>query len=156
LRPGVWEEQVRWYAEELRKRDDDVDCRAVFVLVHHPPFTNSSVTGDDANVRTSFVPPFLAARKTRVMFSGHVHSYERFVRGEKAFVVAGGGGAPRVRLREGAKRRHDDDVVEAPLVRPLHYLAARLTAKSVLWEARGLTEETGAFTVLDRFETDLV
>jgi Icc-related predicted phosphoesterase len=121
-RMGRFDEQVRWLHETLAQYDRDPDVAGVLVLVHHPPFTNSSVTGDDLDVRNGFVPPFMAAEKTLAMISGHVHSYERFERRGKFFIVSGGGGGPRVRLLRAARRRHHDDLVAGGAVRPFHYL----------------------------------
>jgi Icc-related predicted phosphoesterase len=156
LAPSAWAEQARWLEAELRRCDEDEGCRIVLLFVHHPPFTNSSVTGDDANVRAAFLPPFAAARKTRAMLSGHVHSYERFSRGGKMFIVAGGGGAPRVRLREGTARRHDDDAIDGGLVRPMHYLVGTLHRDRLAFEAHAMGPDGEAFSIMDRFDLTLV
>ncbi len=120
----LWAEQAAWLVERLAAFDADPAIAGVVVFVHHPPFTNSTVTGDELHVRQAFVPPFAAARKTLAMVAGHVHSYEHFVRGAKTFLVAGGGGGPRVRLARGAARRHADDLFDGPELRHFHFLAA--------------------------------
>lgn len=121
-RMGRFDEQVRWFEETLARCDRDPGVAGVVVFVHHPPYTNSSVTGDDADVREHIVPPFMRQAKTLAMISGHVHSYERFERRGKLFIVSGGGGGPRVRLHRAARRRHHDDLVAGDDVRPFHYL----------------------------------
>lgn len=152
-RMGAWAEQERWFRDALVAADRAEAVSAVLVFVHHPPFTNSSVTGDDADVHAAFVPPFVAARKTRAMVSGHVHAYERFEREGKVFVVSGGGGGPRARLHEGARRRHEDRHSGAPL-RPFHFL--RFTLGDVLGvEARGFEKGTADVVSIDRFTLEL-
>lgn len=122
LGPAAWREEGEWFADELARGDAEESVRGVVVFVHHPPFTNSTVTGDELHVRRAFVPPFAAARKTIAMVAGHVHSYEHFVREGKAFLVAGGGGGPRARLARGTARRHADDLFEGPELRHFHFL----------------------------------
>ena len=138
LSPRSWFAQLTWLAETLGAFDADPAVRGVLVFLHHPPYTNSTVTSDERHVQRDLVPAFAAATKTIAMFSGHVHSYERFVRGGKTFVVAGGGGAPRVRLAVGARRRHTDDLFEGPALRFFHYLVAEPGARGLVIEVRGL------------------
>lgn len=151
LSSALWKEQVRWYAEEIARADGDPETRGTLVLVHHPPYTNSSVTSDELHVQRSFVPPFQAARKTLAMLSGHVHSYERYERGGKTFLVTGGGGGPRVRLETDSRRRHRDDLFPGPPVRFFHYLMAALTEDGVDVEMRGLAKGERRFETRDRF-----
>ena len=46
--------------------------------MHHAPFTNSSLVGDNDYAQKNFVPPFMAASKTLAVITGHAHGYERF------------------------------------------------------------------------------
>src|SRR5262249_6537499 len=138
LRAAEWERQGIWYAETLEKADAAIEIRGVFVLLHHPPFTNSTVTGDERHVQRAFLPAFLGARKTLAMLCGHVHSYERFLRGGKMLVVSGGGGGPRHPLATGQDRRHDDDLFAGPPVRDFHFTVYTVNEKGVDAEVRGL------------------
>lgn len=149
-RMTTWTEQERWFRDSLDAADRDPAISSVLVFVHHPPFTNSTVSGDDRAVRETLVPPFLRAQKTRAMISGHVHSYERFERAGKLFVVSGGGGGPRARLHEGARRRHDDDLYAGAPLRPFHYLRFTL-GEALTVEARGLEKGGALLHELDRF-----
>lgn len=151
LTKAAWEQQRSWFAGELARADADPEVQGALVLVHHPPYTNSTVTGDEHHVQRSFVPLFEAAEKGLVMLSGHVHSYERFARGGKAYIVAGGGGAPRARLAAGAKRRHADDLYGGPSIRHFHYLLASVTAEGLSFEMKGMDKGGSAFETLDRF-----
>jgi hypothetical protein len=154
-RMAGWSEQLRWFGEVLSDADGDPAVRAVLVFVHHPPFTNSSVSGDDRTVRDALVPPFVAARKTRAMISGHVHSYERFDRSGKVFVVSGGGGGPRARLHGGDRRRHDDDLYSGGGLRPFHYLRLTVGDATLTVEARGLEKGAATLTTFDAFHLTL-
>jgi predicted phosphohydrolase len=148
--PG-WREQLAWYRRRLDDWDADPAMRGVLVLLHHPPFTNSRVTSDTHHVQRDFVPAFAGARKTLAMLSGHVHSYERFVRDGKTFLVAGGGGGPRVPLAEGRRRRHADDLFAGGSVRAFHYVRMRPAALGLEVEVRGLEKDGTAFETMDRF-----
>jgi hypothetical protein len=85
------------------------------------------------------------------MLSGHVHSYERFGRGGKAYLVTGGGGGPRIRLETGARQRHGDDLFAGPPIRFFHYLMAALTPGGIQVEMRGLRKGEVRFETMDRF-----
>ena len=151
LSASEWRTQLRWYGETLRAIDRDPEARGTFVLLHHPPFTNSTVTGDEAYVQRDFVPPLLAEKKSLAMLSGHVHSYERFVHGSRTFVVSGGGGGPRAELATGSDRRHPDDLFAGPPVRPFHFTIYTVTETGVAAEVEGLEKGESAFTTVDRF-----
>jgi hypothetical protein len=147
----AWREQAAWFGETLGRFDAEPAVAGVLVFSHHPPYTNSTVTGDGAHVQRTFVPPFALARKTLAMVSGHVHSFERFVRGGKAYLVAGGGGGPRVRLARGASARHGDDLCEGPAVRPFHVLVCGSVEDGVEVEVVSLEKGGRAFGTLERF-----
>ena len=148
----AWREQLGWYRRLLEQWDADPSIRGVLVLLHHPPFTNSRVTSDTIHVQRDFVPPFAASAKTMAMISGHVHNYERFVRDGKMFLVAGGGGGPRAALREGARRRHVDDVFTGGRVRAFHYLRFRPGRETLEVEVRGLEKDGTGFDTMESFE----
>ncbi|MGE5277185.1 MAG: metallophosphoesterase family protein [Acidobacteriota bacterium] len=146
-----WREQVAWYERELEEFEDDRARKGVLVFVHHPPYTNSTVTSDEAHVQREFVPAFQRASKTLAMLSGHVHSYERFARAGKTFLVAGGGGGPRVRLATDRRRRHADDLFCGPPLRHFHFLLLALSQEGVEVEARGLPKRGETFAPMDCF-----
>lgn len=146
-----WSEETAWFASELARFDGTRAVRGTVVFVHHPPFTNSTVTPDEAHVKRAFVPPFLAAKKTLAMISGHVHSYEQFAKGGKTFLVTGGGGGPRVRLASGAARRHPEDAFSGPEVRHFHFLLCSPGPEGLQIEVVGLEKGADAFATLNRF-----
>jgi 3',5'-cyclic AMP phosphodiesterase CpdA len=151
LSPARWKEQLDWYSEELARFDQDPAVRACLAMLHHPPYTNSTVTSDEVHVQRGFVPPFARSQKTVAMFSGHVHSYERFERDGKTFCVTGGGGGPRVRLSSGSRRRHADDLFSGPPVRLFHFLLCERAPEGLRIEARGLPKGSRSFETMDRF-----
>ena len=146
-----WSAQRAWFERTLADFDADARVRGVLVFLHHPPYTNSTVTSDELHVQRDLVPPFASARKTLALVAGHVHSYERYARGGKTFVVAGGGGAPRVRLSMGDRRRHADDLFEGPALRFFHFLEAAPTAGGVEVAVRGLEKGGTEADLRDRF-----
>ena len=146
-----WAEQIAWYADELQKIDRDAQVRGVFVVLHHAPYSNSSTPGEDEDVQHDLVPPLLHATKTMALLSGHVHSYQRFLVGNKVFVVSGGGGGPRVKLATGPDRRHPDDLFPGPALRDFHFTVYTLTQDGIEAEVRGLPKGGTAMYPMDRF-----
>ena len=147
---ACWELQREWYEEQLRAFDADPAVRGVLVFVHHPPFTNSTVTPDEVHVQQAFLPGFLRARKTLAMISGHAHAYEHFVEEGKHFIVSGGGGGPRVELLAGARRRHQD-LYRGPSPRPFHFLLLEIGAEGVRVQVKGFEKGSRELAVLDAF-----
>jgi hypothetical protein len=86
------------------------------------------------------------------MLNGHVHSYERYVREGKTFVVSGGGGGPRAELATGNARRHTDERSTGPAVRDFNFTVYTLGARGVSAQVRGLARGETQWHVLDTFE----
>ena len=93
--------QGQWLADKLDHVPADVDF--IFVMDHHPPYTSSSDMkrmggGHSARGSEKALAKILEERQARarfriVMFSGHVHNYERHEHGGVTYFVSGGGGA---------------------------------------------------------------
>lgn len=93
--------QGEWLAAKLDHAPADVDF--VFLMFHHPPYTSSSdakMFGGGHSARTSelALAKALEARQAHVsyrivVFSGHVHNYERHEHNGITYFVSGGGGA---------------------------------------------------------------
>jgi acid phosphatase type 7 len=92
--------QGQWLAGNLDTVPSDVDF--VFVMLHHPPYTSSSMNmrgeGHSARSREGDLAKLLEDRQAHararfVVFSGHVHNYERHEHGGVTYFVSGGGGA---------------------------------------------------------------
>ncbi len=93
--------QGQWLAQKLDHVPGDVDF--VFVVLHHPPYTSSSdmkMFGGGHSARSSEkeLAKMLEERQQNlrariVVFSGHVHNYERHEHGGVTYFVTGGAGA---------------------------------------------------------------
>ena len=96
--------------EGLARKLDDTpsDVEFVFILLHHPPYTSSSDEkvyggGHSARSEERELGQMLEKRqrfaRTRfVVFSGHVHNYERHEHNGITYFVSGGGGAHPYRI----------------------------------------------------------
>lgn len=93
--------QGQWVADKLDHVPSDVDF--VFLMFHHPPYTSSSDAkmfggGHSARSSEQALAKVLEehqahARFRIVVFSGHVHNYERHEHGGVTYFVSGGGAA---------------------------------------------------------------
>ncbi|HLV88888.1 MAG TPA: metallophosphoesterase [Candidatus Sulfotelmatobacter sp.] len=93
--------QGAWLASELDHLSPDVDF--LFVMLHHPPYTSSSDDkafggGHSARSQEIALAKMLEERQAKghyktIVFSGHVHNYERHEHGGVIYFVSGGGGA---------------------------------------------------------------
>jgi len=115
------DEQREWYLRQMREYQGDPDVALILVACHHPPYTNSTVVSDDKRVQEDFAGAFMATPKARLFFSGHCHSYEHFVVGDKHFMVSGGGGGPRHHLRRRAEDVWHSDTYKGKAPRQFHF-----------------------------------
>jgi hypothetical protein len=93
--------QGQWLNDKLDHVPSDVDF--VFLMFHHPPYTSSSDAkamggGHSARTTEQTLAKVLEQRQAQahyriVVFSGHVHNYERHEHGGVTYFVSGGGGA---------------------------------------------------------------
>ncbi len=93
--------QGQWLTQKLDVIPSDVEF--VFIVLHHPPYTSSSDEkkyggGHSARSPEQMLAKMLENRQqhTRarfVVFSGHVHNYERHEHAGVTYFVIGGGGA---------------------------------------------------------------
>ncbi len=113
--------QRAWYLKQLREMEGNDSITNIIVAGHHPPFTNSKIVSPNRIVSRDYANPFIRNKKTSLFFSGHCHSYERFLRNGKYFIVSGGGGGPRQKLNIDVKSREFEDQFNGPAVRFLHF-----------------------------------
>ena len=93
--------QGQWLNQKLDYLPTDVDF--VVLVFHHPPYTSSSDMkmfggGHSARSQEQVLAKTLEARQQNlrariVVFSGHVHNYERHEHGGVTYFVTGGAGA---------------------------------------------------------------
>jgi Icc-related predicted phosphoesterase len=125
--------QGDWLREQLDSLPSGVDF--VFFVFHHPPYTSSSdekIYGGGHSARTSeqALAKMLEAKQQHlharlIVFSGHVHNYERHEHNGVTYFVTGGGGA-----RPHIIPRAPDDLYKHPGVN-YHYLLAQVRGNSV-------------------------
>jgi Icc-related predicted phosphoesterase len=94
-------QQSQWLNDKLDHVPAGVDF--VFVMDHHPPYTSSSDAkmyggGHSARPHEQALAKMLEERQSHaryriVVFSGHVHNYERHEHGGVTYFVSGGGAA---------------------------------------------------------------
>src|SRR5580700_1717849 len=93
--------QGHWLTQKLDQLPADVDF--VFIVLHHPPYTSSSDMkifggGHSARSPEKELAKMLELHQQKqrariVVFSGHVHNYERHEHGGVTYFVTGGAGA---------------------------------------------------------------
>jgi acid phosphatase type 7 len=93
--------QGQWLTNKLDNVPSDVDF--IFLVFHHPPYTSSSDMkkfggGHSARSQEQVLAKALEDRQAHapfrfVVFSGHVHNYERHEHGGVTYFVSGGAGA---------------------------------------------------------------
>ena len=86
--------QYQWFVSQLKKADPN---KCLILTIHHPPFSLDTVHGGYQDIFDAIDQASAeAGRDPGIMFSGHVHSYQRYTRTiNKAaypYVVAGAGG----------------------------------------------------------------
>lgn len=141
-------QQSQWYARELEKFERDNEIGFIIVCSHEPPFTNSRVIKPSKGSKTYFADLFLRFQKTRIFFSGHCHSYERFQVGGKSFVVSGGGGGPRHSVSIDPAERRYADLYPGPEVRFFHFCEIEKQNGSLSFRVLRL-DDHGTFTIAD-------
>jgi acid phosphatase type 7 len=125
--------QGQWLAYKLDHVPGDVDF--VFLMVHHPPYTSSSDAkvfggGHSARGPEQALAKMLEARQTHarfriVVFSGHVHNYERHEHGGVTYFVSGGGAAHAYPIERAA-----DDPFQSKEVN-YHYLLVEVDQRQL-------------------------
>lgn len=92
--------QGKWLTAQLDQLPSEINF--VFFLLHHPPYTNSKDSwfagGHSARATEKALADMLEARQLKmkprfIVFSGHVHNYERYEHHGVTYIVTGGGGA---------------------------------------------------------------
>ncbi|RYY37899.1 MAG: metallophosphoesterase [Sphingobacteriaceae bacterium] len=92
------DEQKAWFIEQLKWANGERPGKALIVCVHHAPYS-ADVNHGSSKLMIEFLDGAFSAAGVLpdAVFSGHVHSYERFSKvypnGKKVpFIVAGAGG----------------------------------------------------------------
>ena len=122
-----------WLLDKLDHVPLDVDF--VFLMFHHPPYTSSSDAkalggGHSARMTEQALAKLLEERQAHarfriVVFSGHVHNYERHEHGGVIYFVSGGGGAHAYPIE-----RATDDPFQSKQIN-YHYLLVEVDRQRV-------------------------
>lgn len=145
----AWQSQLEWFRNKLLLYDNDSAVRGILVFAHHPPYTNSLITGDEMQVQLGFIPAFDKSKKTLAFITGHAHTYERFIEKGKTFIVSGGGGGPRVLLRAGDSTHHD--YYKGPSPRPFNYILINRETGGLSISVKGVNKGSTHFFTLEQF-----
>jgi hypothetical protein len=134
-----------WLADKLDHVPAGVDF--VFVMEHHPPYTSYSDdknfgSGHSARTTEQALAKSLEQRQAHahyriVVFSGHVHNYERHEHGGVSYFVSGGGGAHAYPIARAA-----DDPFQSKQVN-YHYLLVEVDHQEIKVTMNRLDLTTG-------------
>jgi hypothetical protein len=139
--------QDRWLDGLLADAEADASIRHVLLVCHHPPYTNARGLSESAEVQEHFVSRITP--KVRVLFSGHVHNYERFEKKGVQYLVSGGGGGP-TRDLETERPRHAD-LYRGSRERPFHYCRFSLAGDALVCDVLMLQNDA-TWKRVDGFE----
>ena len=148
----MWFEQIQWFKDELERMRTDESISGILVFAHHPPFTNSKVTGDAKHVQEGFLKSFYGSEKTLAFIAGHAHGYEYFFKKEKHFIVSGGGGGPRIKYLSSIQQRHQDLYRNEKDKRPFNYLIIDQDDLRVTITVKGFDKIDNQCRQIDRIE----
>jgi len=125
--------QGKWLTQKLDTLPGDVDF--VFIVLHHPPYTSSSDAKKFGGGHSSRSPEQALAkaleerqlnlRSRIVVFSGHVHNYERHEHGGVTYFVSGGAGAHAYPIE-----RAPDDPFQSKEIN-YHYLLVEVNSRNL-------------------------
>jgi predicted phosphodiesterase len=94
----ITDEQKAWFINELKVQSSAANKKALVVCIHHSPYSADINHGSSLHMQQFLNEAFSAANVLPdIVFSGHVHNYQRFNKtypnGKVVpFVVAGAGG----------------------------------------------------------------
>jgi hypothetical protein len=75
----ITEEQRDWFIEELKYAEREHRDQALFVCIHHAPYSADTNHGSSPAMISFLDSSYIAAGvKPDAVFSGHVHNYQRF------------------------------------------------------------------------------
>lgn len=149
-----WSEEQTWLKQSLGQMEANAAIKGILIFEHHPPFTNSTVTGDGLDIQKAFVPTLIHSPKVLGMITGHAHGYEHFLIQNKHFIISAGGGGPRVTLKTGTAARHQDLYnipTFHPAPRPFNYLIVQTQTEGVDITVKGLEKGASEVHTIDHY-----
>ncbi|MVN92743.1 metallophosphoesterase family protein [Mucilaginibacter aquatilis] len=94
----ITNEQRAWFIEELKRAGSERPAKAIIICIHHAPYSADINHGSSLAMINFLETAFNETGvKPDIVFSGHVHNYQRFSKTysdgkEVPFIVAGSGG----------------------------------------------------------------
>ncbi len=141
-------EQLQWYRSELKAMESDTAISKIIIAVHHPFFTNSKIVSPGEELNKYYLNSFLKNSKTAAAFSGHCHSYEKFLKNDKYIIVSGGGGGARQKLNIDKSSRKYKDLFDGAEKRFFHFLYVKVYENHLLIEVVKLNDNF-TFSIAD-------
>lgn len=155
------DDEIQWQSGWLDSVVRSVNMRDDVLLAvacwHHPPYTNSSVVGDDKEVQRHLLQPLRQCTKLRMIASGHAHTYEHFNIDGLHFLVSGGGGGARQELLPVEKARHrsiPSQRVSGNRICKFHYCTVQRKGMLLNIEMHAFDEHSMTWAVDDSWHTD--
>lgn len=139
---GSFLEQKRWLKEQLEGCSRPIKV----VIFHHPIFSSKYSKGVDIGLANSWHKLF-KEYGVDLVFSGHIHSYERSERDGITYIVAGGGGGPPGNLQSRF------DFSQRVVTHTLHYMRVMVRKNEVtvqMIKVADLEEGAGKWTCDDK------
>lgn len=145
-----WRRQLRWMRRVLAGLERDPNIYMVLLFGHYPAYSNARSDRESPAVREQWVPLIERFPKVRAYVAGHAHCYEHIVRNGKHYIVAGGGGGPRVEVLPPDRERHPA-VYAGPSLRPFHYLLLKQETWSFRVIVKGFQRPETRLDVVEEF-----
>ena len=145
-----WKLEHDWLIKTVSIFDTSEEIKGIIIFDHHPPYTNSTVTSDEVNIQNNFLPAYYNSKKCILFISGHAHTYEHFFIKDKNFIVSGGGGGPRVKLKSGNDAHKDLYTGVSP--RPFNYLLINKEPDGIKVIVKGLNKGRSKFFTMAEFK----
>jgi predicted phosphohydrolase len=137
----------------LKSYDNNTKIHNVVCLWHHPIYTNSKLVDDEQNIKAEFMPFVSKSKKTKLIASGHCHSYEHFKIGRPHYLVSGGAGGPKQEVYIKYEARHKDLYIGEE-VRDFHYSLLEEIENKLQVKVMGFNEQTKKWYEMDKWIAD--
>ncbi|MBI4712579.1 MAG: metallophosphoesterase [Planctomycetes bacterium] len=148
------QKQSEWLLETITRYDADNTISFIFAYFHHSPYTNCEAHSPSEEVQQKFVPVFTKSPKIKFVFSGHSHTYERFLVNGISYVVTGGGGATLKDIKDIEDWRYQD-MYDSTGRKPRGYHFCLVTVRNDTIQLQTWHTEKGAkWTVGETIATD--
>jgi UDP-2,3-diacylglucosamine pyrophosphatase LpxH len=134
--------QQNWLSATIKELEANPAVRIIVMSSHHAPFSNSKIVGSSAEVKSAFVPTYLASAKAKLFITGHSHGFEHFKKSGKYFMVIGGGGGIHQPLNTKNPAHKDLDLNYKPM---FHYLLLQRLGNSLKLSSYPLLPDFSGF-----------